>query len=83
MYGDPLISPQTEEYWGNVNPNGERSMYDEAKRFAEAATATYARSYSINTKVVRIFNTYGPRQSARAIIPTIIAAVNTPSLGTV
>ena len=61
VYGDPLISPQTEEYWGNVNPNGERSMYDEAKRFAEAAVATYSRSYELKTKIVRIFNTYGPR----------------------
>ena len=61
VYGDPLISPQNEEYWGNVNPNGERSMYDEAKRFAEAATATYSRTYNLKTKVVRIFNTYGPR----------------------
>ena len=61
VYGDPLISPQTEEYWGNVNPNGERSMYDEAKRFAEAAVATYSRSYDIKAKIVRIFNTYGPR----------------------
>ena len=61
VYGDPLISPQNEEYWGNVNPNGERSMYDEAKRFAEAATATYSRTYNLNTKIVRIFNTYGPR----------------------
>ena len=61
IYGDPEISPQSEEYWGNVNPNGERSMYDEAKRFAEAATATYSRTYNLNTKVVRIFNTYGPR----------------------
>ena len=61
VYGDPLISPQNEEYWGNVNPNGERSMYDEAKRFAEAAVATYSRSYDIKTKIVRIFNTYGPR----------------------
>ena len=61
VYGDPLISPQNEEYWGNVNPNGERSMYDEAKRFAEAATATYSRTYNLQTKVVRIFNTYGPR----------------------
>ena len=60
VYGDPLITPQNEEYWGNVNPNGERSMYDEAKRFAEAATATYARSYDIKTKIIRIFNTYGP-----------------------
>ena len=61
VYGDPLISPQNEEYWGNVNPNGERSMYDEAKRFAEAAVATYSRSYELKTKIVRIFNTYGPR----------------------
>jgi dTDP-glucose 4,6-dehydratase len=61
VYGDPEISPQNEAYWGNVNPNGERSMYDEAKRFAEAATATYARTYNIETKIVRIFNTYGPR----------------------
>ena len=56
-----MISPQNEEYWGNVNPNGERSMYDEAKRFAEAAVATYSRSYGLKTKIVRIFNTYGPR----------------------
>ena len=61
VYGDPLISHQNEEYWGNVNPNGERSMYDEAKRFAEAAVATYSRSYDIKAKIVRIFNTYGPR----------------------
>ena len=61
VYGDPEISPQNEDYWGNVNPNGERSMYDEAKRFAEAATATYSRTYNLNTKIVRIFNTYGPR----------------------
>jgi len=61
VYGHPEVSPQSEEYWGNVNPNGERSMYDEAKRFAEAATATYSRTYNLQTKVVRIFNTYGPR----------------------
>ena len=61
VYGDPEISPQNEDYWGNVNPNGERSMYDEAKRFAEAATDTYSRTYNLNTKIVRIFNTYGPR----------------------
>ena len=61
IYGDPEVSPQSEEYWGNVNPNGERSMYDEAKRFAEPATATYSRTYNLQTKVVRIFNTYGPR----------------------
>ncbi len=61
VYGDPEVSPQKETYWGNVNPNGERSMYDEAKRFAEAATATYSRTYGLQTKIVRIFNTYGPR----------------------
>jgi dTDP-glucose 4,6-dehydratase len=61
VYGDPEVSPQKETYWGNVNPNGERSMYDEAKRFAEAATATYSRTYGLETKIVRIFNTYGPR----------------------
>ena len=61
IYGDPEVTPQSEDYWGNVNPNGERSMYDEAKRFAEAATATYSRTYNLNTKIVRIFNTYGPR----------------------
>ena len=61
IYGDPEITPQSEDYWGNVNPNGERSMYDEAKRFAEAATATYSRTYNLQTKIVRIFNTYGPR----------------------
>ena len=79
IYGDPEVSPQSEEYWGNVNPNGERSMYDEAKRFAEAATATYARSYSINTKVVRIFNTYGPRMQlndGRVVTNFIVQALN-------
>ena len=79
VYGDPLISPQTEEYWGNVNPNGERSMYDEAKRFAEAATATYARTYNIKTKIVRIFNTYGPRMQlndGRVVTNLIVQALN-------
>jgi dTDP-glucose 4,6-dehydratase len=60
-YGDPLQHPQTEEYWGNVNPIGPRSVYDEAKRFAEAATAAYRRYHNVDTKIVRIFNTYGPR----------------------
>ena len=79
VYGDPLITPQTEEYWGNVNPNGERSMYDEAKRFAEAATATYARTYNIKTKIVRIFNTYGPRMQlndGRVVTNLIVQALN-------
>ena len=79
VYGDPLVTPQTEEYWGNVNPNGERSMYDEAKRFAEAATATYARTYNIKTKIVRIFNTYGPRMQlndGRVVTNLIVQALN-------
>ena len=61
VYGDPLIHPQPEEYWGNVNPIGPRGVYDEAKRFAEAITMAYHRTHDINTKIVRIFNTYGPR----------------------
>lgn len=61
VYGDPLIHPQPEEYWGNVNPIGPRGVYDEAKRFAEAITMAYHRTHGINTKIIRIFNTYGPR----------------------
>jgi dTDP-glucose 4,6-dehydratase len=61
VYGDPLISPQDESYWGNVNPIGERSMYDEAKRFSEAATMTYHRTLGLDVRVLRIFNVYGPR----------------------
>jgi dTDP-glucose 4,6-dehydratase len=60
-YGDPLEHPQRETYWGNVNPVGPRSVYDEAKRFAEAATMAYHRYYKLDTRIVRIFNTYGPR----------------------
>jgi len=60
-YGDPLEHPQKESYWGHVNPIGPRSVYDEAKRFAEAATMAYLRYHSVNTHIVRIFNTYGPR----------------------
>ena len=60
-YGDPIEHPQTEEYWGNVNPVGPRSVYDEAKRYAEALTMAYHRSRGVNTHLVRIFNTYGPR----------------------
>src|SRR5688572_18923093 len=63
-YGDPLVHPQTENYWGNVNPVGPRSVYDEAKRFSEAATMAYRRQHSVNTGIVRIFNTYGPRMRA-------------------
>ena len=60
-YGDPNVSPQSEAYWGNVNPVGPRSVYDEAKRFAEATTMAYHRFHSLDTHIVRIFNTYGPR----------------------
>jgi dTDP-glucose 4,6-dehydratase len=60
-YGDPLISPQPETYWGNVNPIGPRGVYDEAKRYAEALTMAYHRSHGLDTRIVRIFNTYGPR----------------------
>ena len=61
VYGDPLVHPQSEEYWGNVNPIGPRGVYDEAKRFAEAMTMAYHYYHKIDTKIARIFNTYGPR----------------------
>lgn len=61
VYGDPLIHPQQEDYWGNVNPVGPRGVYDEAKRFAEAMTMAYHRYHGLETRIVRIFNTYGPR----------------------
>lgn len=61
VYGDPLVHPQPESYWGNVNPVGPRSVYDEAKRFAEAMTMAYHRAHAVDTRIVRIFNTYGPR----------------------
>ncbi len=61
VYGDPLVHPQPETYWGNVNPNGARSMYDEAKRFAEALSFAYHRSHGVDIRIVRTFNTYGPR----------------------
>jgi dTDP-glucose 4,6-dehydratase len=65
IYGDPLEHPQRETYWGNVNPIGPRGVYDEAKRFAEAITLAYHRTHKVNTKIVRIFNTYGPRMRLR------------------
>jgi len=74
VYGDPLVHPQSEEYWGNVNPIGPRGVYDEAKRFAEAMTMAYHYYHKIDTKIARIFNTYGPRMrinDGRAI-PTLI-----------
>ncbi|RKG92380.1 MULTISPECIES: UDP-glucuronic acid decarboxylase family protein [Corallococcus] len=61
VYGDPLVHPQKEDYWGNVNPIGPRSVYDEAKRYSEAISAAYERSRGVNVRIVRIFNTYGPR----------------------
>ncbi|MCL4148073.1 UNVERIFIED_CONTAM: hypothetical protein GTU68_011795 [Idotea baltica] len=61
VYGDPLIHPQTEDYWGNVNPIGYRGVYDEAKRFMEAMTMAYHRYHAVETRIIRIFNTYGPR----------------------
>jgi dTDP-glucose 4,6-dehydratase len=61
VYGDPLVHPQREDYWGNVNPVGPRGVYDEAKRFAEALTMAYQRAHGVETRIVRIFNTYGPR----------------------
>ncbi len=65
VYGDPLEHPQKETYWGNVNPIGPRGVYDEAKRFAEAMTVAYRRTHKVDTKIVRIFNTYGPRMRIR------------------
>ncbi len=70
VYGDPLVHPQQEDYWGNVNPVGPRGVYDEAKRFAEAMTMAYHRVHGVETRIVRIFNTYGPRmrvEDGRAI----------------
>jgi len=65
VYGDPLVNPQPETYWGNVNPIGPRGVYDEAKRFAEAMTLAYRRHHGLDARIVRIFNTYGPRMRPR------------------
>ncbi|HSF15558.1 MAG TPA: UDP-glucuronic acid decarboxylase family protein [Vicinamibacteria bacterium] len=75
VYGDPLIHPQTEDYWGNVNPIGPRGVYDEAKRFAEAMSIAYHRYHGVNVKIARIFNTYGPRMRVRdgRAIPAFIS----------
>ncbi len=74
VYGDPLIHPQPESYWGNVNPVGPRGVYDEAKRFAEALAMAYHRYHGIETRIVRIFNTYGPRMRPRdgRVVPAFI-----------
>jgi len=82
-YGDPLVHPQSEEYWGNVNPVGPRGVYDEAKRFAEALTMAYYRYHSVETRIARIFNTYGPRmrpEDGRAIPGFIPQALRGESL---
>ena len=73
-YGDPLVHPQKEDYWGNVNPIGPRGVYDEAKRFAEAMTMAYHRFHQVDTKIVRIFNTYGPRMRLRdgRVVPAFV-----------
>jgi len=75
VYGDPLVHPQTEAYWGNVNPIGPRSCYDEAKRFAEALTMAYHREHKMETRIVRIFNTYGPRMRLNdgRVVPAFIS----------
>ena len=74
VYGDPLVHPQPETYWGNVNPIGPRGVYDEAKRFAEALTMGYQRANGVDTRIVRIFNTYGERMRARdgRVVPALI-----------
>jgi dTDP-glucose 4,6-dehydratase len=75
IYGDPLVHPQTEDYWGNVNPIGPRGCYDEAKRFAEALTMAYHREHKVETRIVRIFNTYGPRMRLHdgRVVPSFIS----------
>jgi dTDP-glucose 4,6-dehydratase len=74
-YGDPLVHPQKEDYWGNVNPIGPRGVYDEAKRFAEAMTMAYHRHHGVDTKIVRIFNTYGPRMRLKdgRVVPAFVS----------
>lgn len=75
IYGDPLVHPQREDYWGNVNPIGPRGCYDEAKRFAEAMTVAYQREHGVDTRIVRIFNTYGPRMRLNdgRVVPAFIS----------
>jgi dTDP-glucose 4,6-dehydratase len=75
VYGDPLVHPQKEDYWGNVNPIGPRGVYDEAKRFAEAMTMAYHRTHKVETRIVRIFNTFGPRMRLRdgRVVPNFIS----------
>ena len=78
VYGDPLVHPQPEEYWGNVNPIGPRGVYDEAKRYAEAMTMAYHRHHGVDVRIVRIFNTYGPRMrpdDGRAVSNFLVQAL--------
>ncbi|MGA2443631.1 MAG: NAD-dependent epimerase/dehydratase family protein, partial [Tepidisphaeraceae bacterium] len=82
-YGDPAVHPQREDYWGNVNPIGLRSMYDEAKRFGEACTMAYSRERKLDTRIIRIFNTYGPRMDpydGRVVISFIRQALRNEPL---
>lgn len=74
VYGDPLVHPQSETYWGNVNPVGPRACYDEGKRFGEALTMEYVRQYGVDARIIRIFNTYGPRNDPRdgRVVPNFI-----------
>ena len=79
VYGDPEVHPQTEDYWGHVNPNGPRSVYDEAKRFGEAITMAYHRTHGVSVRIVRIFNTYGPHMRAddgRVVSNFLVQALN-------
>ena len=83
VYGDPLVHPQPESYWGNVNPVGPRGVYDEAKRFAEAMTMAYHRYHQLDTRIVRIFNTYGPRMrpnDGRVVSNFIVQALKSAPL---
>jgi dTDP-glucose 4,6-dehydratase len=83
VYGDPLVHPQKEDYWGNVNPVGPRSVYDEAKRFSEAITMAYHTFHGLDTRIVRIFNTYGPRmrpRDGRVVSNFIVQALNNEPL---
>src|SRR5438034_3533723 len=83
VYGDPQVHPQNESYWGHVNPTGPRSVYDEAKRFAEALTMAYHRSRGLDARIVRIFNTYGPRMRATdgRVIPQFITYALSGEIG--
>jgi nucleoside-diphosphate-sugar epimerase len=83
VYGDPKVYPQNEDYWGNVNPIGPRSMYDESKRFAEAAVMAYYRSYNVDTRIIRLFNVYGPKMKiddGRVVCEFIRRAINKRSI---